>query len=87
MAHFDRLKEVGQLARREALVVQREKISYGVPRSSSTPTKGECETRWADLGEKEQTPGDRDTFISICSSFPTPGNPGYADAVAEATAS
>ncbi|WP_274558128.1 hypothetical protein [Streptomyces spiramyceticus] len=83
-AHYAHLKEAGQLGSREALSIQRQKISYGIPRSSSTPTEDECKTRWSDLGLKEETPGAQDTFISICSTFPTPGTPGYADAVAEA---
>ncbi|MFE7129365.1 hypothetical protein ACFVIM_00700 [Streptomyces sp. NPDC057638] len=83
-AHYDRLKEVGQAARREALAMQRKKIADGVPRSASTPTEAECGARWTAIGEKEQTAGDRDTFVSICSTLPVPGLPGYVEAVEEA---
>lgn len=85
--HRDRLEEAGRKARREALAIQRQKLSYGVPPASSTPTEDECTTRWSDLQLTEETPGARSVFVSNCSGFPTPATPGYAEAVAEAEAS
>ncbi|MGI5479265.1 hypothetical protein [Streptomyces lavendofoliae] len=85
--HHDRLREAGQKARREALAIQRQKLSYGVPPASSSPTEDECTTRWSDLRLTEETPGARSVFISKCAEFPAPATPGYAEAVAEAESS
>ncbi|MEW1659759.1 hypothetical protein [Streptomyces sp. NPDC093707] len=83
-AHLDRVRETSQLGRSEGLAVQRQKIATGTPPSNSTPTEGECLARWHQLGEHEQTPGDRNGFLFTCTSFPAPGMPGYEEAVAEA---
>ncbi|MFD9792124.1 hypothetical protein ACFWXK_14360 [Streptomyces sp. NPDC059070] len=82
--YLSRVREVYQLGRREGLSLQRQKIDQGVAPAYATPSESECAARWEQLGQGEKTLGDKNSFVSLCSSFPTPGMPGYDDAVAEA---
>ncbi|MFE3577917.1 hypothetical protein [Streptomyces vinaceus] len=82
--HLAALKTAGDLGRREALDVQRRRLVDGIPASASSPTRSDCEQRWKAGGSQEKTAGARDAFIGACASFPVPGQPGYAAAVAEA---
>ncbi|WP_093483080.1 hypothetical protein [Streptomyces sp. 2112.2] len=83
-AHLDRVRETYQLGRREGLAMQRQKIASGAAPSYSSPSEKECADRWDQLGEHEQSAGDRGGFLAACSSIPAPGMPGYDEAVAEA---
>ncbi|GAO08721.1 glutamine synthetase [Streptomyces lydicamycinicus] len=83
VAHLDRVRETYRLGRREGLAMQRQKIASGAAPSYSSPSEKECADRWDQLGEHEQSAGDRVGFLSACSSFPAPGMPGYDEAVAE----
>ncbi|MFI1100278.1 hypothetical protein [Streptomyces melanogenes] len=82
--YLSRVREVYQLGRKEGLSLQRQKISQGVAPAYATPAESECAARWGQLGQGEKTLGDKGSFVSACSSFPTPGMPGYEQAVAEA---
>ncbi|MCZ4098275.1 hypothetical protein [Streptomyces sp. H39-C1] len=84
-AHLDRVRETYRLGRSEGLALQRQKIADGAPPSYSSPSDRECADRWDQLGEHQQSAGDRGGFLSACSSFPAPGLPGYDEAVAEAS--
>ncbi|WP_411142338.1 hypothetical protein [Streptomyces sp. x-80] len=84
-AHLDRVRETYRLGRSEGLALQRQKIASGAPPAYSSPSEQECKDRWDQLGEHEQSAGDRGGFLSACSSFPAPGMPGYDEAVAEAS--
>ncbi|MFI1436489.1 hypothetical protein [Streptomyces lydicus] len=64
--------------------MQKQKIADGAPPANASPSEEECADRWSQLGEREQTPGDRAGFLAACSSFPAPGLPGYHEAVMEA---
>ncbi|TXC99034.1 hypothetical protein [Streptomyces sp. ISID311] len=64
--------------------MQRQKIADGVAPAYSSPSEKECADRWGQLGEHEQSAGDRDGFLAACSLIPAPGMPGYDEAVAEA---
>ncbi|MFD5425309.1 hypothetical protein [Streptomyces sp. NPDC127084] len=83
-AHLDRVRETYRLGRSEGLAMQRQKIADGAAPAYSSPSEKECADRWDQLGEREQSAGDRGGFLSACSSFPAPGMPGYDEAVAEA---
>ncbi|UNO42137.1 hypothetical protein [Streptomyces sp. MST-110588] len=83
-AHLDRVRETYWLGRSEGMALQREKINDGTPPAYSSPSEKECAERWDQLDERQQSAGDRDGFLSACSSFPAPGMPGYDDAVAQA---
>jgi hypothetical protein len=83
-AHLDRVRETYRLGRSEGLALQQQKIAKGTAPAYSSPTEQECTARWDQLGEKEQSAGDRSGFVAACSSVPAPGMPGYEDAVAEA---
>ncbi|MFE5483017.1 hypothetical protein [Streptomyces sp. NPDC056527] len=85
-AHLDRVRDAYRLGRSAGLEMQQQKIADGAPPATSSPSEEECAARWAQLGEREQTPGDLAGFLAACSSFPAPGLPGYAEAVVEATA-
>ncbi|MFF3976934.1 hypothetical protein [Streptomyces sp. NPDC001828] len=74
-----------QLGRKEGLSLQRQKLRQGAAPTHSAPSKDECATRWSELGQQEKTLGDQASFVAACSEFPTPGTPGYEQAVAEAT--
>ncbi|GHI41090.1 hypothetical protein Sviol_54980 [Streptomyces violascens] len=82
--YLSRVREVYQLGRREGLSLQRQKLKQGAAPSLSSPTKDECAERLSGLGQQEKTVGDQASFVSACSEFPTPGTPGYEQAVAEA---
>lgn len=86
-AYLDRVRETYRLGRSEGLALQRQKIADGVAPAHSSPSEKECADRWDQLGEHEQSAGDRGGFLSACSSFPAPGLPGYDEAVAEASGS
>ncbi|MCF1511404.1 hypothetical protein [Streptomyces glomeratus] len=86
-AHLDRVRETYRLGRSEGLALQRQKIANGAAPAYSSPSEKECADRWDQLGEHEQSAGDRGGFLAACSSFPAPGLPGYDEAVAEATGS
>lgn len=86
-AHLDRVRETYRLGRSEGLAMQRQKIASGAAPSYSSPSEKECADRWDQLGEHEQSAGDRDGFLAACSSFPAPGMSGYDEAVAEASGS
>jgi hypothetical protein len=86
-AHLDRVRETYRLGRSEGLALQRQKIASGAPPAYSSPSEQDCQDRWDQLGERQQTGGDRGGFVSACSSFPAPGMPGYDEAVAEASGS
>lgn len=86
-AHLDRVRETYRLGRSEGLALQRQKIADGVAPAYSSPSEKECADRWDQLGEHEQSAGDRGGFLSACTSFPAPGLPGYDEAVAEASGS
>ncbi|MFE4305688.1 hypothetical protein [Streptomyces sp. NPDC056891] len=83
-AHLDRVRETYRLGRVAGLEVQEGKIADGTPPASASPSEAECLARWTQLGEHEQTSGDKAGFLAACSSFPSPGLPGYDEAVAEA---
>ncbi|MEU8968982.1 hypothetical protein AB0D11_06840 [Streptomyces monashensis] len=83
-AHLDRVRETYRLGRSEGLAMQRQKIAEGAPPAYSSPSEQECADRWDQLGEHQQSAGDRGGFLSACASFPAPGLPGYDEAVAEA---
>lgn len=83
-AHLDRVRGAYQLGRSTGLELQERKIAYGTPPAYASPSEEECLDRWTQLGEREQTAGDRAGFLAACSSFPAPGLPGYDEAVAEA---
>lgn len=85
-AHLDRVRETYRLGRSEGLALQRHKIADGAPPAYSSPSEQECADRWDQLGERQQSAGDRGGFLLACSSFPAPGLPGYDEAVAEARA-
>ncbi|MFD8209657.1 hypothetical protein ACFV2S_25075 [Streptomyces sp. NPDC059695] len=85
-AHLDRVRDAYRLGRSAGLELQEQKIADGTPSAASSPSEEECAARWIQLGEREQTPGDRAGFVAACASFPQPGLPGYDEAVAEATA-
>ncbi|WP_328925597.1 hypothetical protein OG429_13690 [Streptomyces sp. NBC_00190] len=82
--HVAELKAAGDQGRREGLLVQRRKLADGIPATAASPTRAECEQRWTDADRKERTAGARDAFVGACASFPIPGLPGHAAAVAEA---
>ncbi|WP_438470954.1 hypothetical protein [Streptomyces asiaticus] len=84
-AHLDRVRETYRLGRSEGLALQRQKIANGTAPAYSSPSEQECADRWDQLGERQQSAGDRGGFLSACSSFPAPGMSGYEDAVAEAS--
>lgn len=84
--HLTELKAAGDQGRREALTIQRRRLSDGIPASSSSPTRAECEQRWTAEGKQEKTAGARAAFVGACASFPVPGMPDHATAVAEAEA-
>lgn len=86
-AHLDRVRGAYRLGRSAGLELQEQKIAAGAPPAASSPSEEECAARWTQLGEREQTPGDRAGFLAACSSFPPPGLPGYDEAVAEARGS
>ncbi|WP_159073618.1 hypothetical protein [Streptomyces sp. RTd22] len=81
------MRETYRLGRSEALALQRQKIANGTAPAYSSPNEQECADRWDQLGERQQSAGDRGGFLSACSSFPAPGLPGYDEAVAEARGS
>ncbi|WP_307042692.1 hypothetical protein [Streptomyces achromogenes] len=83
-AHLERVSETYRLGRSEGLALQRQKIADGAAPAYSSPSEKECADRWDQLGEHEQSPGDRGSFLAACSSIPAPGMPGYDEAVAEA---
>lgn len=83
-AHLNRVRDAYRLGRSTGLELQEQKVADGTPPASSSPSEEECAARWDQLGEREQTPGDRAGFLAACSSFPPPGLPGYDEAVAEA---
>ncbi|MFB7829307.1 hypothetical protein [Streptomyces hydrogenans] len=82
--HLDRVRETYRLGRSAGLEMQERKIADGTPPAYASPSEEECSARWTQLGEREQTAGDRAGFLAACSSFPAPGLPGYDEAVAEA---
>ncbi|MEV0257747.1 hypothetical protein AB0H82_26250 [Streptomyces sp. NPDC050732] len=86
-AHLDRVRETYRLGRSEGLALQKQKIADGAPPAYSSPDEKECADRWDQLGERQQSAGDRGGFLSACSSFPAPGVHGYDEAVAEASGS
>lgn len=83
-AHLDRVRETYRLGCSEGLAVQRQKVASGAPPAFSSPREQDCQDRWDQLGEHGQSAGDRGGFLAACSSIPTPGMPGYDEAVAEA---
>ncbi|MEU9246497.1 hypothetical protein [Streptomyces sp. NPDC048385] len=74
-----------RLGRSEGLALQKQKIADGAPPAYSSPDEKECADRWDQLGERQQSAGDRSGFLAACSTFPAPGLPGYDEAVAEAS--
>ncbi|MEH0588084.1 hypothetical protein QA942_30015 [Streptomyces sp. B21-106] len=86
-AQLNRVRETYRLGRSEGLALQRQKIADGAAPAYSSPSEKECAARWDQLGERRQGAGDRDGFLAACSTFPTPGLPGYDEAVAEASGS
>lgn len=83
-AHLDRLRDAYRLGRSAGLKLQDRKIADRTPPADSSWSEEACVARWTQLGEREQTSGDRAGFLAACSSFPQPGLPGYDEAVAEA---
>ncbi|MFH9227694.1 hypothetical protein [Streptomyces lydicus] len=53
--------------------MQRQKIAKGKAPAYSSPSEQECTARWDQLGEEEQSAGDRGGFVSACS-------PGFGNA-------
>ncbi|MEU8955014.1 hypothetical protein AB0C93_11985 [Streptomyces sp. NPDC048518] len=86
-AHLDRVRETYRLGRSEGLILQKRKIADGAAPAYSSPDEKECADRWDQLGERQQSAGDRGGLLSACSSFPAPGVPGYDEAVSEASGS
>ncbi|THA38148.1 hypothetical protein E6W17_16835 [Streptomyces sp. A1547] len=84
--HLAALKTAGDQGRKEALAIQRRRLADGIPASASSPTRDECNQRWSAASKQEETAGARDAFVGACASFPVPGLPGHAAAVAEAEA-
>ncbi|MGW2861008.1 hypothetical protein [Streptomyces sp. NPDC001205] len=83
--YLSRVRDVYELGRKEGLSLQRQKLRQGAAPTHSSPTKDECAMRWTELGQSEKTMGDQASFVAACSEFPTPGTPGYEQAVAEVT--